>query len=1304
MRLLYLIILIACPLATTAQCLTGFNKLVPEPSLDVTQQFGRISMFGNYLALGLPDNDSLGRLAGVVKIYEKSPAGWKSVATLAPSDPKDALQFGSAVRLSSNYLLVAGSSYAKKVYLFKMPTAGWQSQTELTSFSLANGQLFGTPYQSQNTMAISTDEQTIAITDPFLYQTGQNWSGAVFVYHKQAGDEWNSAITPVMIRAPEDDAADFGRSGVFIQGDRIITGTPFAPTANGRLYVFRDQSGEFLDLQLEAKLSAYGPDKTAWLGYTNFAVTPEGIFTTITVGMDTNDPRNLLAFYEIPSSGSWQDSDYTCVFPYHPEPIRTNSFPVVATNGSDIIVSSRETDGNKTGYTTLIRKGPSGWCDALLELVDSSPFQPGQYNSSYGSINAINQSEDIAVGLLPHPDLAASNVALKIIAKNSSGNWEGELLSSTKKSSAGHSYGRAILGFEDYLFVGASSDGSVKPNAGALYVYKKSGGAWSKTGKILAPVEDRYDDVFGSALATNGTQLAVGAVGFGEHGRVFIYKRNDPDWSNPELVQEIELPEDILTVYSYGDNLAMNDEWLLIPYVQNAPARIMLAAYKYNGMEWRYDQVIEIGFGNLFSKSTTMAVAIEQQTAVAGNVILELNPQGVWQRMYTLSPSDPEAIQIAPDFSHWITNGSSFGQSVAISNNTIFIGAPSKDDGTTWDVGAIYVYTKKPWESWSNRTESAKILPRVRSERELFGYSIKVLGNTLITGAPGADLNKNGTARNKPGRVYIFQTKDYFWQTVTSLLDLTGDSFVKDYFGMAVNLDETDFFISAPIEDLETGKLSGSVYVTPAPPIIQLVPPVCSSFETIKLFGYPFGGTWSGPGLIDAVAGIFDPEAAGIGEHEFTYTTSSCTYEGKLRIRVEQPISPVLLVNREHFVCQQSSVQIPLSVQSENGYQYHWYHRDNPNAQFSPLNKQQSTMTATTRGEYKVKLFNTVCESFSPVITIKNDSIELTLNPLGRICSDALEGETLVATPAGGKWSGPGVTSGGKLLTKSLTNGTYTLTYQYTSTRQCLYQKAIQYQLDRIITPSIKRVSGNLCLEGVVNLGISSALENDVTYSWLKKDVADVVFHAMDQNSESIAVNERGTYQVMANDGQCSLVSNQISVEETSVPLEMLPADQSLVVCDQEPFELVINDAGQSTYEWYFAEGEDTPWTHLEGNRQNSLNILETGYYYAMVNSGICQQETPRKHVTVKPRGEIFVPNVLTSNGDGYNDFFEIESNMDVLEFRITNRYGKTVFTTGPEGKWSGEGSPVGVYYWTVAYRTCTGETKTMKGFVHLIK
>jgi hypothetical protein len=81
--------------ATVGQCLTDFTKLTPERSTDYTAAFGAsVAMHGNYLAVGVPGNDSLGHITGIVNIYEKVSAGWNKIATLAPSDPRDALQFG----------------------------------------------------------------------------------------------------------------------------------------------------------------------------------------------------------------------------------------------------------------------------------------------------------------------------------------------------------------------------------------------------------------------------------------------------------------------------------------------------------------------------------------------------------------------------------------------------------------------------------------------------------------------------------------------------------------------------------------------------------------------------------------------------------------------------------------------------------------------------------------------------------------------------------------------------------------------------------------------------------------------------------------------------------------------------------------------------------------------------------------------------------------------------------------------------------------------------------------------------------
>ena len=1285
------------------QCLTDFTKLVPEPSLNQTQSFGNsISMYDDLLVIGVPNNDSLGRIAGIVRIYQRVNEHWKQIASLAPSDARDAMQFGLSVKISQDYILVGAGGYPRKVYLFKKPPGGWVSQTELTSFTVPNAVLFG--LGAIGSIAISEDQQTIAITDPYyeIQDAPYNSFGAVFVFHKQPADEWSGAIVPVMIYAPEPDVVDFARGGVVIHGDRVITSAPYTGSGPGAIFIFRDPVGDFANPVLEATLTSGSSTETFFLGYKNVALNDDGIFASAVINTSSDEGKVSVLFYEKPTSGVWADALPTCTIHSYGDAL-LSGFVNLSANADGIYASHLSEDGS--GTFTLLKKGPAGWCDPEAELIDEFTPDPAQLIFSYGMVSTASQVSHAAVGFVPHPDNDQAQLSLKVFSKEPDGAWSSQLIYPKEKSTSGHRYGNDILGFEDYLFVGAPYDGTIKRNGGAVYAYKKNGTAWEETGKILMPLKGRYDDVFGTALATDGTQLAVGATGFEEHGRVFIYKKRSADWSDTELVQEIELPEDMLTVFSYGDNLAMNRDWLLIPYVQNNPARIMMAIYKYNGSMWEYFQVVEIGSANILDKFTTLSVDIEGETAIAGSLIIERNQTtGLWEPRYRLSPSDPEPMRISPDFTHWITNGAMFGHQVDISNNTIFISAPTKDHDTVWDVGAVYVYTKKPWESWSSRTETAKILPRIKEERELFGYSLKALGNTLIVGAPGADYTKDGAARNKPGRAYVFQSKDYFWQDVGPLIDFTGDSFVKDYFGMAVNLDESDFFIGAPIEDIATGKISGSVYVTPTPPILMLVPPVCSNLNTVDLLGYPFGGTWSGPGIVDAGEGIFDPAVSGVGEHEFTYVTPSCTYAGKLKIRVEAPVEAKLNVEPEKLVCENSSViNVPVSVRAEENYLYQWYFREGSTDPFFPLNEKEASMNATQRGEYMARVYNEVCQSFSPVVTIRNESVDLTLAPIGKICQDDASGVELTGSPDGGTWSGAGV-SGNRFYSKGLPDLTYTLKYKFTSSNNCIYEEPMQVVVERMEVPAINRGSGNLCSDGTVKINSASAFDADVNYAWEWKDAGAIDFVPIDEGGTSTTVSARGSARLMADNGKCVTRSNVITIDDSTFKVNVMPAEQELKTCNGDPVTLSVQHAGMQTYQWFYQETSEATSQLLDDQRTNSLTAATSGYYYAIIHSGLCEVTIPRKSVTVTPEESIFVPNVFTPNGDGFNDAFQIESNAGPINFRITNRHGKLIYTGNSSSGWTGDGVSSGIYYWYIDHNTCEGTPRTLKGTVHLMR
>lgn len=1293
------ILLLIVTIQAGAQCLTDFTKLLPEPSADYSSGFGHsVAMYNEFMAVSIPSSDSLGRLTGIVYLYEEVNGIWKKIASMAPSDPLDALQFGQNVALSQNYLLVSTARYGGMVYIFKKGTSGWKSQTEISKLQVPDSYYFGANAYGNNPMDISEDEQTIVITDymKIISNTQPRYMGEVYVYHKESSSEWNNSIVPTTIRAPVADVTDFGRTGVIIKDNYLVTGSPYGNDGTGNLYIYQDSSGDFSNFTFEATLNAGGTN-FYYLGGSNLVFNEDGIFNTATQIHEGYLDRVIL-FFETPNSGSWEDTAPTCII--MPEASPTLGLSphnlLLSTNGTDLLASKRNEDGS--GIFNLIKKGPDGWCEPVYQTIDQTQLQPGQLTSYYGNINASNQNTDAVLGYFPLPDNVNASLALKTFKKDGTG-WNSELLYNQKKSTAGHYYGSTVFGYDNHLFVTAPGDGTVKSGGGAVYYYEKDATGWGQKNKFLSPHATRYDDRFGSAIASNKKYLAIGASGYEPHGRVFIYEKGTNDWQNASLSQEIELPEDELIIYLYGDNLAMNDEWLVIPYVQNSPFRIMLAFYQFDGTKWNYFQVVEgTGLGSFFSRFSTVSVSIDGETLLAGNLILERNEEGLWGIRYILSPSDPEFAQIAPDFSHWVSNGSLFGQTSTIEGNTIYIGAPAKDYLGKWDVGAVYVYTKRPDEPWSSRTENAKILPRVKEERELFGYAMKSFGNTLLVGAPGSDYNKDGiTARNKPGRAYVFQSKDYYWQDIVPLIDFTGDSFVKDYFGINVYMDQSDFFIGASIEDVAGGNLSGSVYVTPSPPIIKFVPPVCFADETIDLFGYPFGGTWSGPGIIDAAEGIFDPKVAGVGTHEFRYITPSCTYEGILRVEIKTPPIAQLTVDTELKVCAGTPVNLLLSAESYPNTYYSWYYKSNDSNTFLPLGNYSATMQATKRGNYQLKVYNDVCQVYTPVITISDEQVEIEVPDGFRLCKNSLP-VTLTASPVGGVWQGEGMLNN-VFSPDKLTSGVYTIAYEYTSSIGCLFSEDVEVVVTDQDIPKIIRTEGNLCNEGFVTLSINETLTDDFQIEWMRMEESNLIALS---SGESVNIDKSGIYFASINTDVCNIISEPYEVND-QISITMTPEGSTWEICSGESAVLAANKIEGADYTWLFSALKDAQYS-VSASSTNSIQITQSGYYQLEVQQGLCEFLSEPKHVFVHPPDSIFVPNVFTPNGDGKNDFFKVSGNLDNGSLLILNRYGKTVFNGDISSSWSGEDLSTGVYYWFIQYSTCGEASQTLRGDVQLIR
>lgn len=94
----------------------------------------------------------------------------------------------------------------------------------------------------------------------------------------------------------------------------------------------------------------------------------------------------------------------------------------------------------------------------------------------------------------------------------------------------------------------------------------------------------------------------------------------------------------------------------------------------------------------------------------------------------------------------------------------------------------------------------------------------------------------------------------------------------------------------------------------------------------------------------------------------------------------------------------------------------------------------------------------------------------------------------------------------------------------------------------------------------------------------------------------------------------------------------------------------------------------------------------------------------------IKVESKIQVPNVFTPNGDGFNDYFVIDSK-SIIEYQlyIYNRWGKLVFegynnNAFWDGTYNNMDCPEGTYYYIITLETSSGEKIEAKSSLFLLR
>ena len=149
------------------------------------------------------------------------------------------------------------------------------------------------------------------------------------------------------------------------------------------------------------------------------------------------------------------------------------------------------------------------------------------------------------------------------------------------------------------------------------------------------------------------------------------------------------------------------------------------------------------------------------------------------------------------------TSGANFGNAVAVSGDTILVGARKQTVGAAAEQGAAYVFVRQSDGSWGPQ---AKLVAGDGAARDQFGCSVALSGNRALIGACRDDIG----ASADQGSAYVFEGTDG-WAQPQKLTALDGAA--GDNFGCSVSLDGNTAVIGAFGDDVGGVTDSGSAHV-----------------------------------------------------------------------------------------------------------------------------------------------------------------------------------------------------------------------------------------------------------------------------------------------------------------------------------------------------------------------------------------------------------------------------------------------------------------------------------------------------------
>ncbi len=354
---------------------------------------------------------------------------------------------------------------------------------------------------------------------------------------------------------------------------------------------------------------------------------------------------------------------------------------------------------------------------------------------------------------------------------------------------------------------GDQSDNSA-PDAGAVYVFTRSGGIWSQQAYLKAS-NTKLGSQFGISVAIAGNTVVVGASFESSNatgvdgnnqsdipapgaGAAYVFTRSGSTWSQQ--------------AYLKASNTDANDQFGISVTMAGNTVVVGATGEASNATGVNGDQNDNSASGGALRG--------------AGAAYVFIRSGGTWSQQAYLKASNSDS-------------GDQFGSSVAFAGNTVVVGATGEANNTTGvdgdqgdnsargvlgGAGAVYVFTR----SGSTWSQQAYLKASNTDSQDQFGESVAIAGDTLVVGlqneasnAIGVNGNQSDNSEFNAGAAYVFARNGNIWSQQAYLKASNTAAF--DRFGTSVAIAGNTVVVGAASEDSNATGIDGDQSNNSAP-------------------------------------------------------------------------------------------------------------------------------------------------------------------------------------------------------------------------------------------------------------------------------------------------------------------------------------------------------------------------------------------------------------------------------------------------------------------------------------------------------